>query len=377
MPAIHTGSRAWPAPTCLDGKFVLNHNNNYQWRATHVREAAGEKNMDENQAFRAMVVREEAGGYSRRLEERQIADLPAGEVLIRVAYSSLNYKDALSASGNRGVTRRYPHTPGVDAAGVVAASSDPRFRPGDEVLACCYDLGMNTAGGFGQYIRVPAGWVLPLPAGLSLRESMVYGTGGFTAANSVERLLAHGVRPEQGKVLVTGASGGVGCFSVAILAKEGFRVTAVSGKESARELLTSLGASEIISRGQAVDTSGRLILKGKWGGVVDTVGGEILSTALKSTRYGGAVTCCGNVAGPEFSANVFPFILRGIALLGIDSAECAMARRELLWGKLAGAWRVAGVEAITTEITLAELDGAIERILKGQVQGRVVVRLWD
>lgn len=333
--------------------------------------------MSAIQSFRALVVREEAGAYVRRLEERQFSDLPVGEVLVRVSYSSLNYKDGLSAIGNRGVTRRYPHTPGVDAAGVVAESRDPRFRVGDQVLVCCYDLGMNTPGGFGQYIRVPAAWVMPLPVGLTMRESMIYGTGGFTAANSVERLLAHGVRPEQGKVLVSGASGGVGSFSVAILAREGFRVTAVSGKESARELLTTLGATEIISRTQAIDSSGRMILKGKWAGVIDTVGGEILSTALKSTRYGGAVTCCGNVAGPEFSANVFPFILRGVALLGIDSAECPMARREMLWGKLANEWQVAGLAAITTEIGLDELDGEISRILKGQVQGRVVVRLWD
>lgn len=332
--------------------------------------------MDLVESFRALVVREEDGVYVRGIEERRLVDLPAGEVLIRVAYSSLNYKDGLSATGNRGVTRRYPHTPGIDAAGVVVESSDPRFTPGEEVLACCYDVGMNSPGGFGQFIRVPAAWVMGLPAGLTLRESMVYGTGGFTAANSVERLLACGVRPEQGKVLVTGASGGVGCFSVAILARKGFKVTAVSGKESARELLTSLGATEIISREQAVDSSGRLILKGKWAGVIDTVGGEILSTALKSTRYGGAVTCCGNVAGPEFSANVFPFILRGIALLGIDSAECPMARREMLWAKLAGEWQVPGLAAITSEIALDALDGAITRILQGRIQGRVVVRLW-
>jgi putative YhdH/YhfP family quinone oxidoreductase len=334
--------------------------------------------MDNEQNFRALVVRETgAGQYSRGIEQRTLGELPAGEVLIRVAYSSLNYKDALSASGNRGVTRRYPHTPGVDAAGVVAKSDDDQFSPGDQVIACCYDLGMNTPGGFGQYIRVPAGWVLKLPAGLSLRESMVIGTGGFTAAHSVWRLLDFGVRPEQGKVMVSGASGGVGCFSVAILAREGFKVTAVSGKESAREFLTRLGAAEIIGRSQAIDISGRLILKGKWAGVVDTVGGEILATALKSTRYGGAVTCCGNVAGPEFSANVFPFILRGIALLGIDSAECPMARRRMLWAKLAAEWKIAGLEEITTEIGLDDLDGAIEKILRGQVQGRVVVRLWD
>ncbi|NTV13759.1 MAG: YhdH/YhfP family quinone oxidoreductase [Desulfobulbaceae bacterium] len=333
--------------------------------------------MDAKQSFLALVVREEEGVFRRRLEQRRIGDLPAGEVLIRVAYSTLNFKDALSATGNRGVTRRYPHTPGIDAAGTVVESGDSRFCAGDQVLACCYDLGMNTPGGFGQYIRVPAAWVMRLPAGLTLRESMVYGTGGFTAANSVDRLLSCGVRPEQGKVLVTGASGGVGCFSVAILARAGFKVTAVSGKESAREMLIGLGAGEIISRQQAVDSSGRLILKGKWAGVVDTVGGEILATALKSTRYGGAVTCCGNVAGPEFAANVFPFILRGIALLGIDSAECPMARRERLWAKLAGEWQVPSLAAITSEIGLEELDGAIARILKGQVQGRVVVRLGD
>lgn len=333
--------------------------------------------MNESRTFSALVVREVEGRWLRSLEERRIGDLPQGEILIRVAYSSLNYKDGLSAIGNRGVTRRYPHTPGIDAAGVVVESRDPRFAPGEEVLACCYDLGMNSPGGFGQYIRVPAAWVMRLPIGLTLRESMVYGTGGFTAANSVERLLACGVRPEQGKVLVTGASGGVGCFSVAILAREGFKVTAVSGKESARELLTNLGATEIIGREQATDTSGKMILKGRWAGVVDTVGGEILATALKSTRYGGAVTCCGNVAGPEFTANVFPFILRGIALLGIDSAECPMARREMLWRKLAAEWKIPGLAAITSEIGLAELDEAIARILKGQVQGRVVVRLWD
>lgn len=334
--------------------------------------------MNKKQKFRALVVRETSPGqFSRDIEERTLADLPAGEVLVRVAYSSLNYKDALSAIGNRGVTRRFPHTPGIDAAGTVVESGDPGYSPGDEVIVSCYDLGMNTAGGFGQFIRVPAGWVMPLPQGLSFRESMVIGTGGFTGAHSVWRLLDFGVRPEQGKVLVTGASGGVGCFSVAILAREGFRVTAVSGKKSARELLTGLGASEIIGREQATDSSGRLILKGKWAGVVDTVGGEILSTALKSTRYGGAVTCCGNVAGPEFSANVFPFILRGIALLGIDSAECPMDLRLMLWKKLAAEWKINGLERITTEISLEELDTAIARILGGEIQGRVVVRLWD
>jgi putative YhdH/YhfP family quinone oxidoreductase len=327
--------------------------------------------------FKALVVREDGeGGYCRKVEERAVADLPAGEVLVRVEYSSLNYKDGLSAIGNRGVTKRYPHTPGVDAAGVVAESSDARFRPGDKVVVSCYRLGMNTAGGFGQYIRVPVGWVMPLPTGLTTRQSMIYGTGGFTAAHSVWKLIKQGVRPEQGKILVTGATGGVGSFSVAILAREGFRVTAVTGKETARQFLLDLGAAEVISRDQAIDSSGRMVLKGRWAGVVDTVGGEMLATAIKSTRYGGVLTCCGNVTGPEFNANVFPFILRGVALLGVDSAECPMALREQIWQRLATDWNLAdNLDDICTEIGLDDLSEALDRILKGGVKGRVLVNL--
>ncbi|MEN8133981.1 MAG: YhdH/YhfP family quinone oxidoreductase [Thermodesulfobacteriota bacterium] len=326
--------------------------------------------------FKALVVREDgAGGYRRKVEERTLTDLPAGEVLVRVEYSSLNYKDGLSAIGNRGVTRRYPHTPGVDAAGRVAESIDARFRPGDPVVVSCYGLGMNTAGGFGQYIRVPVGWVMPLPAGLTARQSMIYGTGGFTAAHSVWKLIKQGVRPEQGKILVTGATGGVGSFSVAILAREGFQVTAVTGKESARQFLLDLGAAEVISRDQAIDASGRMILKGRWAGVVDTVGGEMLATAIKSTRYGGVVTCCGNVAGPEFNASIFPFILRGVTLLGIDSAECPMALREQIWQRLATDWKLTGLDDICTEIGLDGISEAIDRILEGGIKGRVLVNL--
>jgi putative YhdH/YhfP family quinone oxidoreductase len=329
-----------------------------------------------NLKFKALVVREDGeGGYQRGVEEKIVADLPAGEVLVRVEYSSLNYKDGLSANGNKGVTRSYPHTPGIDAAGKVMESSDARYRPGDPVVVSCYGLGMNTAGGFGQYIRVPADWVMPLPAGLTVRQSMIYGTGGFTAAHSVWKLIKQGVRPEQGKILVTGATGGVGSFSLAILVREGFQVTAVTGKESSREFLMDLGAAEVIGRDQAIDHSNRMILKGRWAGVVDSVGGEMLATAIKSTRYGGVVTCCGNVTGPEFSANVFPFILRGVALLGIDSAECAMALRQQIWQRLASDWQVAGLEEMCTEIGLDGLDEAIDRILKGGSKGRVLVNL--
>ena len=328
--------------------------------------------------FKALVVREEGEGiFIRKIEKKKISDLPQGEVLVKVGYSSLNYKDALSAIGNRGVTKNYPHTPGVDSAGIVAESVDDRFQTGDEVIVSCYELGMNTDGGFGQYIRVPAAWVMKLPGGLTARESMIYGTGGFTAAHSVWKLVNQGVKPGAGKILVTGATGGVGSFSVAILAREGYEVSAVTGKESAREFLLKLGASEIISRDKVIDNTGKMILRGRWAGVIDSVGGEVLATAIKSTAYGGVVTCCGNVAGPEFNANVFPFILRGVSLLGVDSAECPMALREQIWQKIANEWKLDGLDDICTEITMDELDGAIDRMLKGGGQGRVVLRLPD
>lgn len=328
------------------------------------------------QKFRALVVRDDGGGgYCQNIEEKCISDLPAGEVLVQVEYSSLNYKDGLSASGNKGVSKNYPHTPGVDAAGKVVVSSDSRFQPGDQVVVSCYGLGMSTDGGFGQFIRIPGDWVMMLPEGLTVRESMVYGTGGFTAGHSVWKILQQGVRPEQGRILVTGATGGVGSFSVAILAREGFRVTAVTGKERGRKFLMDLGADEVISREQAIDTSGRMILKRRWAGVIDTVGGDILATAIKSTDYGGVVTCCGNVAGPEFNANVFPFILRGVALLGIDSAECPMVLREQIWQRLATVWKLADLDKRCVEIGLDGLVAAIERILQGGNMGRVLVNL--
>jgi len=327
-------------------------------------------------AFTALWITETPDGrYQRSLVERQVSDLPAGDVLIQVAYSSLNYKDALSASGNRGVTRQYPHTPGVDAAGYVVASTDPAFRVGEAVLVTGYDLGMNTAGGFGGYIRVPAAWVLPLPADLTLRDSMIYGTAGFTAALSVYQLQQAGLRPDQGEVLVTGASGGVGCVAVALLSKLGYTVVAGSGKASAQAFLRSLGASEILSRAQLQDETDRALLKSRWAGVVDTVGGDILATALKSTRYGGCVSCCGLVAGAALPTTVFPFILRGVNLLGIDSVACPLPLRRLLWQHLATDWRIETLAQLVTETDLSGLkDHYLDAILRGAVQGRVLVK---
>jgi len=330
----------------------------------------------QNNSYKALVVKEASPNtYTREIETKTIKELPKGDLLVRVHYSSLNYKDALSASGNRGVTRHYPHVPGIDAAGVVEESSSIDFSPGDQVIATGFDLGMNVSGGYGQYIRIPAGWALHCPQHLSLRESMIYGTAGFTAAQSVNKLVSHPVLPEQGKILISGATGGVGSIAVSIMAKLGYSITAVSGKPEASDFLTRLGAAEIISRQQASDSSGKPLLKEKWAGAIDTVGGEILATTIKSTAYGGLVTCCGNVASPELPLSVYPFILRGVSLLGIDSAKCPIHIRQKIWQKLAGAWKIENLDSLATECRLPELSGIIEKMLQGRQTGRVIVNL--
>lgn len=332
----------------------------------------------QTKTFKAFVVTETADKrYRRRIEEKTIDDLPPGEVLVEVRYSSLNYKDALSASGNRGVTRSYPHTPGIDAAGTVAESHDGRFNPGDAVIVTSYDLGMNTAGGFGQYIRVPADWVVPLPDGLTPREAMCYGTAGFTAALSVFKLTEFGVQPQHGEVLVSGATGGVGGIAVAILAKLGYPVAAVNGKVDAADYLREIGARRVISIEEATDTSGRPLLKSRWAGSIDAVGGDILATAIKSMNANGVVTTCGNVASPELPINVYPFILRGVSLVGIDSQNCPMPIRRAAWHKLADEWKIPQMEAVVEEIAMADLDDRIARMLKRQHRGRAVVRIGD
>jgi len=327
--------------------------------------------------FRALVVSEAGDGkFTREVKSREIDSLPEGEVLIKVKYSSLNYKDALSAAGNRGVTRKYPHTPGVDVAGVVETCEGGEFDPGDEVVTHGYDLGMDTSGGFGQYVRVPAKWVLPLPDGLGLEESMIYGTAGFTAAYSASKVAEGGVAPGDGNILVTGATGGVGSVAVAILSMAGYEVTASTGKPDRGEFLKDLGAAEVIGRQDLVDTTGKLLLGGRWAGAVDTVGGEMLATALKSTRQRGVVTTCGNVASHELNINVYPFILRGVSLVGIDAASCPMEKRKAVWEKIAGEWKLPGLGRISKKVFLEELGPEIDKILKGGQVGRVVVDLW-
>jgi putative YhdH/YhfP family quinone oxidoreductase len=322
-----------------------------------------------------MVVSETAEKtFPREVRERALSDLPAGELIIEVKYSSLNYKDALSATGNKGVTRKYPHTPGIDAAGVVADSTTKLFAVGDQVTVTGFDLGMNTSGGFGQYISVPALWATKLPQGLSLKDSMSHGTAGLTAALCIIRLMASGLTKEGGEVLVTGATGGVGSIAVAILSKLGFNVVAATGKTSEHDFLTRLGAKAILSREEANDTSGRPLQKPRWAGVVDTVGGNILATALKTAKYAGLVAACGNAMSHELNVNVFPFILRGVSLLGVDSVEIPMRARQMAWQKLAGEWSI-DVGSLVTEVSLAELDPKIDEILKGGIRGRVLVNL--
>lgn len=326
--------------------------------------------------FKAMVVEEtEEKSYQRGIVARSIADLPPGDVVVQVHYSSLNYKDALSASGNKGVTRNYPHTPGIDAAGVVTESSSDQFKAGDEVIVTSYDLGMNTSGGFGQYIRVPAGWVVPLPANLTLRESMCYGTAGFTAALSVYQLVEHGITPDQGEVLVSGATGGVGSVALSILDKMGFTVAAVNGVLDETDYLKALGAKTIISIEEAADASGRPMLKGRWAGSVDTVGGDILATTIKAMNPNGVVTCCGNVASPDLPINVFPFILRGVTLVGIDSQNCPMDLRQKTWQRLASEWKIPKMEAVIEEIGLDDLSRSIDNMLAGKHKGRAIVKM--
>ncbi len=326
--------------------------------------------------FTAFEVYEgEGGGFLGRIVQRSLDQLPAGEVLVRVRYSNLNYKDALSAAGNRGVTRRYPHTPGVDAAGVVVASDAEHLEIGEEVLVTGYDLGMNTAGAFAEMIRVPARWVLPLPPGLSAREAMIIGTAGFTAAQCAEKLVHNGLRAEDGPVLVTGASGGVGILAVALLAKLGFSVTASTGKEHSHELLKSLGAREIIDREELSTANPKPLLKSRWAGAVDVVGGVTLSNIIKSLRYQGSVACVGLVEAAEFPATVFPFILRAANLLGIDSAEPPPEVKTALWRKLAAEWKPGGLESIVTEIGIKQLGESLQAVRRGQALGRFLLRL--
>ncbi len=329
-----------------------------------------------SEAFLALrVLESERGVFSRKVVTRHMGELPAGELTVEVQYSSLNYKDALSAHGHRGVTKQYPHTPGVDAAGIVIADHSGRFKPGDSVLVCGYDLGMNTDGGLAQRIRVPAAWACACPASLSLFEAMAYGSAGFTAALCIEKLQTMGAVPEAGDVAVTGASGGVGSFSVALLKHLGFPVVAFTGKLENSEQLVSLGAHQVIDRDTLSELVNEPLANEQWAQGIDCVGGNYLFGLLKSIRYGGSVAACGLTGGAEFSANVYPFILRNVNLLGVDCVLLPIEKKQHLWQKLAGEWKLPGLENMVEEISLYQAPEYLTRLYNGHALGRYVVNL--
>jgi acrylyl-CoA reductase (NADPH) len=326
--------------------------------------------------FSCYVVEKDAHDQIKSgLSRRSLSELPEGDVLIRVAYSSLNYKDALAATGRPGVARKFPHVPGIDAAGEVVESNSPELPKWQQVLVTGYELGAGRWGGWAQYVRVPSEWVIPLPQGLSLASAMQLGTAGFTAALSVDAIKRHEISPESGEIVVTGATGGVGCLAVAMLAKLGYTVVAVTGKADRHDWLKHLGAARVIGRGDVDVKGGNPLLKAVWAGAVDTVGGNVLATLLRSTHIGGCVTACGLVAGPELATTVFPFILRGVTLCGIDSGWTKRERRLELWRRMANEWKPDRLADVSTEVALKDVDEPVKRILAGGIAGRTVVRV--
>lgn len=323
--------------------------------------------------YKAFFTQETESGFSNSIESLSIADLEENDLLIKVSYSSLNYKDALSASGNKGVTRTYPHTPGIDAVGEVVKSNSSDFKDGDKIIVTGYDLGMNTYGGFGQYISIPATWAISLPNELSEAEAMSIGTAGLTAGLCVRKLLQNDLTPDSGDVLVTGASGGVGSVAVMVLSKLGFNVVALTGKQDQVDYLESLGASSVIIRSQ-MEEQGKPLQKGIYQGGVDTVGGNILSNFISQTSQRGAITCCGNVASDKLETSIFPFILRGVTLIGIDSAESLLEVKKEIWNNFSNDWKI-DLEKITKEVFLESLSDEVEKILKGNQVGRIRVNL--
>ncbi|MEZ4693678.1 MAG: YhdH/YhfP family quinone oxidoreductase [Aliarcobacter sp.] len=313
----------------------------------------------------------------------EVKDLPIpkcqekDEIVIKVTYSSLNYKDALSSIGNPGVTKNFPHITGIDVAGTVYETTSTIFKVGERVLVTGYDLGMNTDGGHSQFVKVPASWVARIPDAITEKEIMTFGTAGLTAALSINELISNHIKPENGDILVTGATGGVGSIAVSILSKLGYNVIAISGKSEKYEYLKRIGATQIISREEFLSTSTKPLLAEKYAGVVDTVGGDILAAALKQIKYDGVATCCGLTSSHELNTNVFPFILRGVRLIGIDSVECKLEKKQTAWEKLASRWKVNNLTNMTNEISLYEIKDAYEQLLSGKAVGRYVVKISE
>jgi acrylyl-CoA reductase (NADPH) len=325
-----------------------------------------------DQTFRAFVVTESAEGRDVAIQELPLDALPPGEVLVRVAYSTLNYKDGLAVTGKGKVLRRSPMAPGIDFAGTVVESASPRFKPGDAVVLTGWGVGERHWGGFSQFNRVPAEWLVPLPAGLTLRQAMAIGTAGFTAMLCVLALERFGMRPGEREVVVTGAAGGVGSVAVALLAQAGYKVVAATGRPEEAAYLHALGASNVIDR--AVFTApGRPLESERWGGAIDTVGGATLGGLFRSMTYHSAVAACGNAGGVEFTTSVFPFILRGVALLGVESVLVPPDERQAAWERIARDLPTEVIERTITTIGMSDIAAYSLAITNGQVRGRVVI----
>ena len=323
--------------------------------------------------YKALVTTEDNKTFNNSVQVKSLDFLPDNNTLIKVKYSSLNYKDALSASGNKGVTRSYPHTPGIDAAGIIEETSSKKFKKGDEVIVTGYDMGMNTFGGFGEFIKVPEEWIIKKPSNLSLSESMAFGTAGLTAGLCLRKLLQHGLKPGDGKVFVSGVTGGVGIISLMLFSKLGFEVTAITGKINEKDLLTELGANEVIDRNDLDVDLVSPLQKPIYSGGIDAVGGKILSNLICSTTQRAAIACWGMVGGLSLDTSIFPFILRGLSLFGIDSAESLLEVKEEVWESFSSDWKLENIDQNIKNISLDELPTEIEKILKGKQIGRVRV----
>ncbi|QKJ21368.1 YhdH/YhfP family quinone oxidoreductase [Poseidonibacter lekithochrous] len=326
--------------------------------------------------MRAFVVEKIADKeFSADVREVSVPVCGEDEVVIKVTYSSLNYKDALSSVGNPGVTRNFPHVTGIDVAGTIHESTSSIFKTGERVLVTGYDMGMNTDGGHCEYVKVPASWVARTPDAITDKEIMTFGTAGLTAALSVNELIENDVKPEDGEILVTGATGGVGSIAVSILSKIGYQVVAISGKAERIDYLKEIGAKDVVLRNDFNEGAKKPMMGEKYAGVVDTVGGEVLANALKYIKYDGVATCCGLTSSHELNTNVFPFILRGVRLIGIDSVECKLEKKQAAWEKVASKWKVDTLDSITNEISLDEIKKAYDLLLAGRAVGRYVVKI--
>jgi acrylyl-CoA reductase (NADPH) len=327
------------------------------------------------ESFKAFRVFNENDTVAGRIVEMSVDELSPGDVVFKTAYSSVNYKDALAATGTGGkIIRKYPLTGGIDAAGTVVTSTDPRFKPGDEVICTSYDMGVAHDGGYAEYCRVRADWVVPLPAGLTLYEAMALGTAGYTAGLAIELLELNGLAPENGKVLVNGATGGVATLAVDMLAARGFEITAVTGKDAEHAFLKEIGASEVLSR-QSIDIGTRPIEKPLWAAAFDSVGGEQLGWLTRTMNTHGLIASFGNAGGIELVTTVLPFILRGVRLIGVDSATTPMPLRNRVWQRLASDLKPTHLKQIAYTIRLEDLTAQFDKTVKGQARGRAVVAL--